>query len=170
MSLEHVTSVVDVDGAATPPPPRRIAGLLAVVVVLGLLAGAVTLARRSVMEPQPDGGMAAGMAMGRDTAPVALDTLNPAIAALYRHAVDHADVYRDVPCYCGCDRFADHRYLFDCFVRADGKGFEAHGAGCAICQAEARAVRELLDGGRTPAQVRTTIIDQFGPATNPAGT
>jgi uncharacterized membrane protein len=160
-----------IEGPVEPlPRPCRFGGIVAAVVVVGLLAGAVTVVRGSIVAPRPETGMAGmpGMAAGRDAPPVALESLRTDVAALYRHADEHAELYRDVPCYCGCDRFADHRHLYDCFVRPDGAGFDAHGAGCAICQAEALEVRRLLRSGRSPTEIRKTIIDTFGPATNPA--
>lgn len=151
-------------------PPRPFGAAIAMLLLVGLLAGSITLVRGSIAVPEPGaapGGMP-GMAMTGDAAPVAPETLRRDVAQLYRHAAEHPDVYRDVPCYCGCDRFADHRHLYDCFVRPDGAGFEAHGAGCAICQAEAVEVRRLLRSGRSPTQVRDAVIEQFGPASNPA--
>jgi hypothetical protein len=165
------TAAPQAEGPVEPPaPPRRFGGLVAAIVVVGLLAGAVTLVRGSIVAPQAETGMAGmpGMAAGRDAAPIVLESLRTDVAALYRHADEHAELYRSVPCYCGCDKFADHRHLYDCFVRPDGAGFEAHGAGCAICQAEAVEVRRLLRSGRSPTEIRDTIIDTFGPATNPA--
>jgi hypothetical protein len=154
-----------------PARSRRFGAIVAAIIVIGLLAGAITVVRGSIAATQQHAGMTGmpGMGAGRDAAPIALESLRTDVAALYRHADEHAELYRDVPCYCGCDKFADHRHLYDCFVRPDGAGFEAHGAGCAICQAEAVQVRHLLRSGHDPAQIRNAIIEQFGPATNPAG-
>ena len=118
-------------------------------------------------EPRVPPERTAPMAMAENAATFAVDRLPAHVAAHYRHAAEHADVYRDVPCYCGCDTFAEHAHLLDCFVRDDG-GEEPHAAGCGICLAEAAEVRELLAAGRTPSQVRNAVIDTFGPTTNPS--
>jgi hypothetical protein len=138
---------------------HRMAGPAALLVVLVLFGGAITAVRSATTPEQGPTTMA-----GRDAPPIELTGLRPKIAAQYRHAETHADLYRSVPCYCGCDRFADHADLYDCYVRADGAGYDAHAAGCAICQAEAEQVRRLVEQGRTPAEIRRLIIDQFGPA------
>lgn len=136
------------------------------VLVLTAFAGAIAAVRVSL----PDRTSGLVMQTDADAPPVMLASLTPAVAAHYQHAADHEHAYVRVPCYCGCDSFADHRNLYDCFIRADGAGYEAHGAGCAICQAEARQVRRLNDAGHSPTEIRARIIEQFGPATNPAGT
>lgn len=104
------------------------------------------------------------------TADFSPDTLTPVVAGHYRHAADHPDVYAAVPCYCGCDSFADHANLSDCFVRPDGGGWDPHAAGCGVCQDEAVALRRLLDDGQSIPHIRAAIIDQFGPSNSPSTT
>ena len=96
-------------------------------------------------------------------APLDLATMGPDIAAHYEFAAAHGDVYTQIPCYCGCDRTLGHRNLKDCFVRADGTGWDAHASGCAVCTNESTAVRDSLAAGVAPADIRTQIIAQYGP-------
>lgn len=142
---------------------RRFGSVLAVLLVVGLYGGMIGAARAARVQPAP----APQMAVAGQAADVEVDRLPAAVAAHYRHAAEHADVYRDVPCYCGCDTFADHAHLLDCFVRPDG-GWEPHAAGCGICLAEAEQVHRRLDAGEDSARIRDAIVEQFGPSTNPA--
>ncbi len=138
------------------PARRRLALLLvgplalAAVIVVGTVA-AVSLAGR-------DGGRVA-------VPPLELASVSGEVAGHYHAAADLADV----PCYCGCEEFLDHRDLYDCFVRADGTGWEAHAAGCGVCIAESSLVRELTAAGAAPADVRAAIVDRLGttPTTAP---
>lgn len=118
------------------------------------------------------GGSAAGptpmaRTMAGESEPVDLAELPEAVAARYRFAEANRTVMEGIPCYCGCASL-DHRSLYDCFVRPQG-GYEAHGAGCGICQAEAIDVERMLGEGRDLAAIRAAIDSTYaasGPATN----
>ena len=73
----------------------------------------------------------------------------------------HLDLAQ-IPCYCGCDRSLGHRNLADCYITATG-AWDAHASGCAVCGNETATAREQLAAGRSIADVRTSIIDQYGP-------
>jgi hypothetical protein len=97
----------------------------------------------------------------------------PASTASHYHAARaDPDTYRHVPCFCGCEEFLGHSDLYDCFVRADGEGWDAHAAGCGICIAESISVQDLLEGGHDAASIRTEVISQYGstPTTAPPAT
>ena len=95
--------------------------------------------------------------------PVELATLPPAIAKLYRSARTHASHFTELPCYCGCQEGRlKHRNLFDCYVLADGRGWESHATGCDVCQGEAEMALDLLARGTPAAEVRTQIVDEYG--------
>ena len=95
--------------------------------------------------------------------PVDITTLDAELAAMYRGAKAHAGHFKDIPCYCGCDRTRlEHRHLLDCFVLKDGGGWESHATGCAVCQGEARMALELYEQGMDPDEVRQLVIDEFG--------
>lgn len=82
------------------------------------------------------------------------------LAVYYRAAVDHGDVFAQVPCFCGCEEMLGHRHLRDCFVRADG--WEAHALGCGVCLGEAAQVIDLLAAGETDSQViRDAVIARW---------
>ena len=79
----------------------------------------------------------------------------------YRFAGNHRDTYRQIPCYCGCDSFLGHRSLEDCFVAADGVGWDPHAAGCGVCIDESSIVRRLLARGLSPPAIRDEIVDRY---------
>ena len=140
----------------------------AVPVVLTVLAIGVVLA----VTGDGGGGPPAAHGVGPGAPPLELASVPAGIADHYRHAAAHEDVYRQIPCYCGCEEFLDHRNLADCFVRANGGGWEAHAAGCGVCIGEAATAHRLLDQGSSPAEVRAAVIAQFGstPPTTPPST
>lgn len=84
-----------------------------------------------------------------------------AVRMHYRFAGNHRDTYRQIPCYCGCDSFLTHRSLEDCFVAANGTGWDPHAAGCAVCIDESSIVRRLITGGLSPPAIRDEVIDRY---------
>ncbi len=95
-------------------------------------------------------------------APLDLSTVSAQVAGHYRYAQAHMTDYQQIPCWCGCEQFLGHRNLADCFVRADGQGFEAHAAGCGVCNGEAAIAEQMLDQGHSPADAKATVDRQFG--------
>lgn len=55
------------------------------------------------------------------------------------------------PCYCHCDRSQGHGSLLDCFV-------SRHGSGCETCVKEAFYSYEETRRGKTPGQIRDSIL------------
>ena len=95
--------------------------------------------------------------------PVAISTLDSHLAAMYRGAKAHGRHFKQIPCFCGCDKTRlQHRHLLDCFVLKDGGGWESHATGCSVCQGEARMALELFDQGVDPGEVRDLVIDAYG--------
>jgi hypothetical protein len=128
--------------------------VLTVALVVGLVTGLAL--RRSTAGGDGDGHpMAAG-------ATVTLEELAPAIAEHYRQADAHRSEYSEIPCFCGCEEFLAHRHLYDCFVRADGDGYDAHASGCGVCIGESATAHELLTAGTEPDAVAAAVIAQFG--------
>jgi hypothetical protein len=82
------------------------------------------------------------------------------VAMHYRFAAAHRHMYREVPCFCGCDDTLEHRFLLDCFVRPGG-GWEAHAAGCAVCIQESEMIRLMLAEGATVDQIRTEVVGRY---------
>lgn len=131
--------------------------VIVTLVAVGLLAGPLFLL---LGDDAPETPMRMGDIGG--TA-VDLDTLDPALAGLYRDAREHGDHFQEIPCFCGCQEGRlEHRHLLDCFVLQSGEGWESHAKGCGVCQGEAQMALRLLDKGTPPEEVRAKIIDAFG--------
>lgn len=141
------------------PGRRRLALYLLAPVVVAVAVIAGTFAAFAVSESDAPG----------PAAPLELASVSTDTAGHYQAAADLADAYRQVPCYCGCEEFLGHRDLYDCFVRADGQGWEAHAARCGVCIAESTLVRELDAAGTPTGAIPAAVVDRFGttPTTAP---
>ena len=74
----------------------------------------------------------------------------------YLAAQQNPEVLDQVWCYCGCDGpTLYHRSLLSCFS-------DYHGAGCSICQEEARTAARLKAAGATMEQIQDAIDRRFG--------
>jgi hypothetical protein len=133
-----------------------------VVTVVVVAAGAIALV---VSQGDSDEGVHAMAAV----APLELSSVSQDVAAHYRYAEAHQADFSAIPCFCGCQEFLDHGNLYDCFVRADGAGYDSHAAGCGVCIGEASVASRLLDVGTPAAEVAERIVGQFGttPITSP---
>jgi hypothetical protein len=94
--------------------------------------------------------------------PMDMSTVPANIAANYEFVAQHVALYAQVPCYCGCRSSLGHRGLQDCFVKADGSGWESHASGCGVCILESELVRTMEAKGRSPTQIRDAVIARFG--------
>jgi len=153
-------------GAEEQGPRRRALGslLLAALLFAFVLAGPlyVLLSQDRPNHPNNKATQMPTMAEFGGT-PVDISTLDGSLAALYRGAKEHGRHFKQIPCFCGCDKTRlQHRHLLDCFVLKDGGGWESHATGCSVCQGEARMALELLEEGVDPAQVRDLVIDEYG--------
>lgn len=127
---------------------------VALVAILGIAA--VT---RSTPSPAP---AAVAMAMPSAAGTVDVTTLAPDVAGQYRYVAAHAAEFAQVPCFCGCEQSFGHRNLADCFLRADGAGFDSHAAGCGVCLGEATVTHDLLDNGLPPSSAADAVTRQYG--------
>ena len=76
------------------------------------------------------------------------DALNRNVYAL---AAKIKPVLYQQPCYCYCDRHSGHKSLLDCYA-------STHGSECDVCQKEAVLAYQMTQKGKTPEQIRTSII------------
>lgn len=131
--------------------------------MFGVLAAIAALAVAAVVTTVAGSGRGGGP---HPPAPSAesldLTKVSAEVASHYRYAQAHSDQYQLIPCWCGCEQFLGHRNLADCFVRSDGKGWEAHAAGCGVCITEAVIAERMLGEGATPLDVKNTVDAEFG--------
>lgn len=82
----------------------------------------------------------------------------------YTSAVDLAEELQFIPCYCGCGEHSGHRDVRDCFIKEmspNGVLYDEHGAGCDMCQTIVLDVKGLLEDGKTLADARAFIDDNY---------
>jgi hypothetical protein len=42
----------------------------------------------------------------------------PEVQVAYQYAIDHPDILRQIPCYCGCDKTLGHNHNLACYITA----------------------------------------------------
>lgn len=145
---------------ADPPPgrPLPLAALVAAAIVLLALAGIGGLAHERTSSID----LSRSPAMIAPEGVLDLARVPHRAAVEFRYVAEHVDHFREFRCWCGCEAAFDHRSLADCFLRPDGR-WEAHGAGCGVCLAEARIAREALEAGTPPDRIAADLDARFGP-------
>lgn len=98
-----------------------------------------------------------------------LTGLPPDTVERYTSARANAEVFAQIPCFCGCAAMLGHRNLAECFVTPSG-AWESHAAGCQVCLGEARMVMRMMGRGMGPATMRDRIVAEFGGPTASAPT
>jgi len=92
-----------------------------------------------------------------------------ATLAGYRAAVANQDLFKQMPCYCGCGMHSiAHHNLKECFIRPDG-AFESHAAGCRICVDIALDVMKWQGEGQSTREIRQNVdatYSRYGPSTD----
>lgn len=97
---------------------------------------------------------------------------SPSVQKAYESAVEMQDKLQYLPCYCGCGMGEmEHRgntvpkmtSLKDCFIKADGSGFEDHAAmDCGGCVSTANDAAEMIRSGMPLIEVRKAIDSKYG--------
>ena len=94
----------------------------------------------------------------------------------YEFAVEHPEVLRYMPCYCGCGLTVGHTSNLDCFIDGvtdDGRVvFDEHASYCDICVEIARDAESLLGQGKSLPEIRSYVDlkhGQKGPGTDTPG-
>jgi hypothetical protein len=75
----------------------------------------------------------------------------------YQKVREIPETIAQLPCYCHCDMHLGHKSLHTCFETD-------HAANCSICLTEALVAYDLQKQGKTPEQIRETIIAKYGGA------
>ena len=88
------------------------------------------------------------------------------IKPLYQGALDHGDVYAQMPCYCGCALYQHaHTSLKSCFIKttsADGQvNWTDHSTSCDICTGVAQLTLDELAKGTAPKVIREMVHTKF---------
>lgn len=94
----------------------------------------------------------------------------------YRFAVANPEVADAIPCYCGCVGMG-HTSSYDCYVAGvDENGvvqFDDHALSCAICTDITQDTMQMMDDGKSTAEIRAQIDADYAkfapPTVKPAG-
>lgn len=151
----------DPDGSRAGLTVVTALGIAVLLIVAGGIAGAWVGLRGT--HPMMWGGPDARVAQAAPDAPAGfrLDGMPAHMVAHYEYARANADVYAQIPCFCGCQDMLGHRNLEDCFVTPDG-AWESHAAGCQVCIDESQMLMRMMARGMGPQMMRGRIVGEFG--------
>ncbi|MFO7315419.1 MAG: PCYCGC motif-containing (lipo)protein [Bacilli bacterium] len=96
--------------------------------------------------------------------PSFLDGKHENVAAVYKIALDYADVLKWIPCYCGCGETAGHRSNLDCFIaeiRDEEVLWDDHGTRCLVCMEIAVESAKLAKEGKSIQEIRKSIDEKY---------
>ncbi|WP_199621043.1 PCYCGC motif-containing (lipo)protein [Paenibacillus alkalitolerans] len=101
-----------------------------------------------------------------DVLPSFLESFSPTTKDLYAKADAHADVLKELNCYCGCMEYNDpHDSLYRCFIaekNADGVTWTDHGALCGVCMMEIRDAVNMAEDGKSLDEIKAHIDGTYG--------
>ncbi|MGG3449944.1 PCYCGC motif-containing (lipo)protein [Domibacillus aminovorans] len=96
--------------------------------------------------------------------PAFLDDKDENMRAIYLAAAKHADVIKQMPCYCGCGESAGHTSNLNCFI-ADANDHEVvwddHGTRCGVCLEIAATTAVMTEEGKSVDTIRTWIDNTY---------
>lgn len=103
---------------------------------------------------------------GPEELPSFLDDYTQMTRDFYVQAYTHADILKELNCYCGCMDYNDpHDSLYRCFIVGtsdDGVHWTDHGGSCGICLMEVRDAARLADEGKTIEEIKAHIDATYG--------
>lgn len=100
-----------------------------------------------------------------NTLPTKMQNAPTRVREAYQFAAANPDALKNVPCYCGCGALG-HTSNYACYYNEAQKSFDEHALGCSVCVDIAQDVLKLTREGKSPPQIRATIVatySQFGP-------
>jgi hypothetical protein len=97
--------------------------------------------------------------------PTKMQTAPTRVREAYQFAVANPAALKNVPCYCGCGSIG-HTSNYSCYYNEAKQTFDEHALGCSVCVDIAQDVMKLTRDGKSPPDIRTSIVStysQFGP-------
>jgi hypothetical protein len=92
---------------------------------------------------------------------------NPMAEAAYHYAINHPNIVKWMPCYCGCGGLG-HESNLACYVKPDGSGFDEHASYCDICIEITLKTKDLVAQGMSLREIRQVIDETFGDGDMPS--
>lgn len=103
--------------------------------------------------------------INNETLPKFLGEKEQQIQQIYMVAARHADLLKNIPCYCGCGESVGHKSNLDCFIheeREDGSiVWDSHATTCVNCMEIAVESAKLQQEGKTPLEIRKYIDNKY---------
>jgi len=100
-----------------------------------------------------------------DELPSFLDSKQEELKAVYKVALQYADVLEWMPCYCGCGDSAGHKSNLNCFIKEINDDetvvWDDHGTRCLVCIEIALQSAKLSQEGKSIEEIRTIIDEQY---------
>lgn len=103
-----------------------------------------------------------------DILPSFLDNYTETTRDFYLAVPAHADILKELNCYCGCMDYNDpHDSLYRCFIVGiddNGVHWTDHGSSCGICLMEVRDAVKLAEEGKSIDEIKAHIDKTYGGA------
>ncbi len=104
-----------------------------------------------------------------DMLPQEMQSAPTQVREAYQFAIANPSALQNVPCYCGCGAIG-HTSNYSCYVKnTDSNGkpvFDQHALGCSLCVDITQDVMRLSKQGKSPGDIRASIVSdysRFGP-------
>jgi hypothetical protein len=157
------------------PTPRSATAALAIAILVSGPVAACTSAPAEVdlwtAMPTMHGGVPTVDPGDADVAMAGADAMwaarpayvssSPMAEAAYRYAIDHPNIVKWMPCYCGCGAMG-HESNLACYVKPDGSGFDEHASYCDICVEITLKTKDLVAQGLSLSEIRQIIDETWG--------
>jgi len=139
-----------------------------IVLVLLIIAGGLSAGCGSRADRVGEHGMA--MAPLEEMPGEVQQAMVPARQA-YQYTAANPDVFREIPCYCGCAT-QGHTSNYDCYVASANGGiqFDSHALACEICVDITQDTVRLISQGKGIPEIKTYLeatYARYGPSTGP---
>jgi hypothetical protein len=130
---------------------RNVAGAaVGMLVAWALPAGAMSPSRRPFKHPEPRPGIT-----GEHVLPEAKLPADEKVRAAFAAARENAAIFDGLYCACRCQKSQGHRSLLACYETEQPTG-------CLGCQDEATFVARQIAAGRSLAEIRKAIDEEYG--------
>lgn len=85
----------------------------------------------------------------------------------YQFAIDHPEILKQIPCYCGCEKTLGHKHNLACYVttfKPDGSvaQYSDHAVYCTTCLDITQIAMKMRSEGKTVQAIHNTIDTQYG--------
>ncbi|MCI3923827.1 PCYCGC domain-containing protein [Paenibacillus sp. TRM 82003] len=111
---------------------------------------------------------------GPEVLPSFLDDYTDTTRDFYLSVPLHADLLKELNCYCGCMEYNDpHDSLYRCFIVGiddEGVHWTDHGSSCGICLMEVRDAVKMAEEGKSIEEIKAYIDKTYGGSESTAPT